>query len=132
MQEIEKESAGGTTLPPVVVPAHVPQVTASDMLKPPLLQRVIVGSWVLITINTLIFGFVIFLPQFFLRQGLTIASSLAYTLVLSAGSRVGCALGARLSDATRRRRRIIGASIVPIVPGHIYAPLKPASPPPIA
>ena len=36
----------------------------------------IVGSWVLITINTLIFGFVIFLPQFFLRQGLTIANSL--------------------------------------------------------
>src|SRR6267378_287341 len=52
------------------------------MLKPPLLQRLIVGSWVLITINTLIFGFVIFLPQFFLRQGLTIANSLAYTLEL--------------------------------------------------
>ena len=51
--------------------------TASDMLQPPLLQRMIVGSWVLITINTLIFGFVIFLPQFFLRQGLTIANSLA-------------------------------------------------------
>ena len=37
------------------------------------------GSWVLITINTLIFGFVIFLPQFFLRQGLTITNSLGYT-----------------------------------------------------
>src|SRR5260370_36738034 len=53
MQLIEKESAGGGTPPPVVVPAHVPQVTASDMLKPPLLQRLIVGSCVLITINTL-------------------------------------------------------------------------------
>ena len=121
MQLIEKESAGGTTLPPVVVPAHVPQVTASDMLKPPLLQRLIVGSWVLITINTLIFGFVIFLPQFFLRQGLTIANSLAYTLVLSAGSLVGCALGAYLSDAIGRRWSIIGASIVTIVSGYIYA-----------
>ena len=40
----------------------------------------------LITINTLIFGFVIFLPQFFLRQGLTIANSLGYTLVLSIAS----------------------------------------------
>ena len=64
------------------------------MLKPPLLQRLLVGCWVLITINTLIFGFVIFLPQFFLGQGLTIANSLAYTLVLSAASLVGCALGA--------------------------------------
>ena len=92
-----------------------------DMLKPPLLQRLLVGCWVLITINTLIFGFVIFLPQFFLRQGLTITNSLAYTLVLSVGSLVGCAVGAYLSDAIGRRWSIIGASIVTIVSGYIYA-----------
>ena len=131
MQSIEKEAASGGTLPPVVVPAFVPQVTASDMLRPPLLQRMIVGSWVLITINTLIFGFVIFLPQFFLRQGLTIASSLAYTLVLSAGSLVGCALGAYLSDAIGRRASIIGASVVTIVTGYIYARFNAASDPAI-
>ena len=121
MARIESESAGGAPLPPVVVPPQLPQVAASDMLKPPLLQRLIVGSWVLITINTLIFGFVIFLPQFFLRQGLTIANSLAYTLVLSAASLVGCALGAYLSDAIGRRWSIIGASVVTIVTGYIYA-----------
>lgn len=121
MQSIEKESASGGTLPPVVVPPHVPQVSASDMFKPPLLQRLLVGCWVLITINTLIFGFVIFLPQFFLRQGLTIANSLAYTLVLSIASLVGCAVGAYLSDAIGRRWSIIGASVVTIVSGYIYA-----------
>src|SRR6266403_3602094 len=119
MQAIEKETAGGGTLPPVVVPAQVAQVAASDMLRPPLLQRMLVGCWVLITINTLIFGFVIFLPQFFLRQGLTIANSLAYTLVLSVGSLVGCAVGAYLSDAIGRRWSIIGASIVTIVSGYM-------------
>jgi MFS transporter, putative metabolite:H+ symporter len=129
MQAIEKESGGGKPLPPLVVSAQVAQVTASDMLKPPLLQRMIVGSWVLITINTLIFGFVIFLPQFFLRQGLTIANSLAYTLVLSAASLVGCALGAYLSDALGRRWSIIGASIVTIVTGYIYARFNAASDP---
>src|SRR3954466_5613511 len=121
MRSIETESAGGKTLPPVVVPAYVAPVAAMDMLKPPLLQRLLVGSWVLITINTLIFGFVIFLPQFFLRQGLTITNSLAYTLVLSAGSLVGCAVGAYLSDAVGRRWSIIGASVVTIVSGYIYA-----------
>ncbi len=89
----------------------------------------IVGSWVLITINTLIFGFVIFLPQFFLRQGLSIANSLAYTLVLSAASLVGCALGAYLSDAIGRRWSIIGASIVTIVTGYVYARFNAASDP---
>src|SRR5271169_5361722 len=131
MQSIEEESSGGQPLPPIVVPAPVPQVTASDMLKPPLLQRMIVGSWVLITINTLIFGFVIFLPQFFLRQGLTIANSLAYTLVLSVASLVGCALGAYLSDAVGRRASIIGASVVTIVAGYIYARFNAASDPAI-
>jgi len=131
MTLIEKEAAGGRALPPIVVPAAIPQVSALDMLRPPLLQRMLVGSWVLITINTLIFGFVIFLPQFFLRQGLTIASSLAYTLVLSAGSLVGCALGAYLSDAIGRRASIIGASVVTIVTGYIYARFNAASDPAI-
>src|SRR5471032_3135222 len=131
MQGIEKETAGSGTLPPVVVPAPVAQVTASDMLRPPILQRMIVGSWALITINTLIFGFVIFLPQFFLRQGLTIASSLAYTLVLSIASLLGCALGAYLSDAIGRRMSIIGASVVTIVSGYVYAQFNAASDPAI-
>jgi putative MFS transporter len=121
MQAIETESSGGRPLPPVVIPPAVKPVAAIDMIRPPLLQRMVVGSWVLITINTLIFGFVIFLPQFFLRQGLTITNSLAYTLVLSAGSLVGCALGAYLSDAIGRRASIIGASIVTILSGYIYA-----------
>ena len=131
MQAIEKEAAGAGTLPQVAVQAPAPQVAASDMLRPPLLQRMIVGCWVLITINTLIFGFVIFLPQFFLRQGLTIANSLAYTLVLSVASLVGCALGAYLSDAIGPRWSIIGASIVTIVSGYIYARFNAASDPAI-
>jgi MFS transporter, putative metabolite:H+ symporter len=131
MQTIEAEAAGGKPLPPAVAPAPVPQVAASDMLKPPLLQRMIVGSWVLISINTLIFGFVLFLPQFFLRQGLTITNSLAYTVVLSAASLVGCAVGAYTSDAIGRRASIIGSSVVTIIAGYIYARFNPASDPAI-
>jgi putative MFS transporter len=109
----------------------VPLAAATDLAKPPLLQRMIVGSWVLISINTLIFGFVLFLPQFFLRQGLTIANSLAYTVVLSAASLVGCAVGAYTSDAIGRRASIIGASVVTIIAGYIYARFNAGSDPEI-
>ncbi|HTQ83699.1 MAG TPA: MFS transporter, partial [Pseudolabrys sp.] len=85
----------------------------------------------LITINTLIFGFVIFLPQFFLRQGLTITNSLGYTLVLSIASLLGCALGAWTSDFIGRRWSIIGASLVTIVTGWVYARFNAASDPAI-
>jgi putative MFS transporter len=131
MQAIEQESSGGKPLPPVAAPAPVAQPGTTYLATPSLLRRLIVGSWVLITINTLIFGFVIFLPQFFLRQGLTITNSLAYTLVLSVASLVGCALGAYLSDAIGRRWSIIGASILTIISGYIYARFDAASDPAI-
>jgi len=131
IKTIETEASGGKTLPPVVVPAPVRLVTVTELARPPLLQRMVVGSWVLISINTLIFGFVLFLPQFFLRQGLTITNSLAYTVVLSAASLVGCAVGAYTSDAIGRRASIIGSSIVTIVAGYIYARFNAASDPTI-
>jgi putative MFS transporter len=129
LQQIEAEASGGKPLPLPAPTVTVPQVDGMAMLRPPILQRILVGSWVLITINSLIFGFVIFLPQFFLRQGLTITNSLAYTVVLSAASLVGCAAGAYLSDAIGRRWSIIGASIGTIVFGLIYARFNAGSDP---
>jgi putative MFS transporter len=128
LQAIEKDAGAGTLPPPAPVPP-VKVVGAFALLAPPLLQRLLVGCWVLITINTLIFGFVIFLPQFFLRQGLTITQSFAYTLVLAGASIVGCAIGAYTSDFIGRRWSIIGASILTIVTGWIYATFSAASDP---
>jgi MFS transporter, putative metabolite:H+ symporter len=122
MTTIESEVAATKgALPAAAMSAPAPQLTASSMFKPPILQRLLVGCWLLITINTLIFGFVIFLPQFFLRQGLTIANSLGYTVVLAGASLVGCALGAYMSDAIGRRWSIIIGSVLTIVFGYIYA-----------
>jgi putative MFS transporter len=129
MREIEKEVAAGATLPEPAAATVTSPVRGIAMLRPPLLQRLLVGSWVLITINTLIFGFVIFLPQFFLRQGLTISQSLGYTVVLAVGSLVGCAVGAYTADSIGRRWSIIGASILTIVCGWIYARFNAASDP---
>jgi MFS transporter, putative metabolite:H+ symporter len=130
LETIEKEVASsGVALPPPAGAAPVPQLSAADMFRPPILQRLLVGSWVLITINTLIFGFVIFLPQFFLRQGLTITNSLGYTVVLAAASLVGCACGAVLSDSIGRRWSIIGASVLTIVSGWFYSHFNAASDP---
>jgi MFS transporter, putative metabolite:H+ symporter len=129
LQAIEKEAATAGPLPPPAAARAFKPVSALALLVPPLLQRLLVGSWVLITINTLIFGFVIFLPQFFLRQGLTITQSFGYTLVLAIASIVGCAIGAFTSDFIGRRWSIIGASVITIVAGWIYANFSAASDP---
>jgi putative MFS transporter len=80
----------------------------------------VVGSVVLITINALIFGFVNWLPTFFVQQGLGVTRSLAYTLVIVSGSLVGCAIGALAADRLGRRKTIIGGSLWTIVFGGIY------------
>jgi MFS transporter, putative metabolite:H+ symporter len=131
MQNIEKDVAKTAALPPPAAAPSTPHLDAAAMFRPPILQRLLVGSWVLITINTLIFGFVIFLPQFFLRQGLTITNSLGYTVVLAAASLVGCAIGAVLSDSIGRRPSIIFASLLTIVAGWFYAHSNAASDPAI-
>ena len=80
----------------------------------------VVGSVVLIVINTLIFGFVTWLPTFFVQQGLTLVRSFNYTVAISLAAPIGCAMGAFLADRLGRKPTIIGASIVAIVFGALY------------
>jgi len=129
MVAIEKGTA--TALPAVVSAPPAAAVDFAALARPPLLLRMIVGSWVLITVNTLIFGFVTWLPQFFVQQGLTITRSFEYTLVLAIASPAGCALGALCADFIGRRSSIIGASIATVVLGAIYATSTAATTPAI-
>ena len=120
MQAIEREAAGGKPLPSPAPAMALPPWTLASLVSPALLPRLIVGSVVLITANTLIFGFVNWLPTFFGQQGIGIAKSLAYTLVLAGGSLVGCAVGALAADRLGRKPTIIGASLFTIVFGAVY------------
>jgi MFS family permease len=85
-----------------------------------LLPRVVVGGVTLITTNTLIFGFVNWIPTFFVQQGLSITRSFAYAMVIALGAPLGCALGAFSTDRLGRRACIIGASVLTIAMGAIY------------
>jgi len=127
MAAIEKQAV--TALPPFAATAPAPAADFAALARPPLLLRMIVGSWVLITVNTLIFGFVTWLPQFFVQQGLTITRSFEYTLVLVIASPAGCALGALCADFIGRRMSIIGASVATVVLGAVYATFTAATPP---
>ncbi len=120
MRQIEQEASGGRPLPPPAVAAPVQVYGFSSLFSATLLPRLIVGSVVLIVINTLIFGFVNWLPTFFGQQGISITKSLTYTMVLAGGSLVGCALGAWAADQFGRKPTIIGASLLSIAAGWAY------------
>jgi len=90
------------------------------LLSPLLLPRMIVGATTLIVINTLIFGFITWLPTFFVQAGHSIASSLGYSLVMSLGAPLGSAIGAFTADSWGRKPTILGASLLTIMIGSIY------------
>lgn len=120
LQSIESEAAVGKPLPAPVPAAPPAVVTLGDLFRPPLLSRMVVGCVVLITINALIFGFVNWIPTFFIKQGLSLNKSLGFALVINLGSLIGCTIGAFASDFLGRRFTILGASVLAIIFGALY------------
>ena len=70
LASIEKEASAAGPLPPPAAPAPAPKVDLGSLFQGDLLRRMLVGSWVLITVNTLIFGFVTWLTQFLVAEGM--------------------------------------------------------------
>jgi putative MFS transporter len=110
---------GSLPAPPTSVPqSHSRQL--GSLLNRVLLPRLVVGATTLVVVNTLIYGFVTWLPTFFVEQGRSIASSLVYALLMSMGAPLGSAIGAFTADSWGRRPTIVGASLITIVIGSIY------------
>ena len=122
LQQIESEvvRSRGPLPPPVQQEIARPSRALSSLLSPQLLTRMIVGTVTLVTANTLIYGFVSWLPSFFVQEGRSIAASFAYSLIITIGAPVGSAIGAFTADSWGRKRAIVGASVLTIVLGLIY------------
>jgi MFS transporter, putative metabolite:H+ symporter len=122
LQAIEQEVSlhHGPLKQPISSPPSTQSRGLSALLTPVLLPRMIVGATTLIAINTLIFGFITWLPTFFVQAGRSIASSLGYSLVMSLGAPLGSAIGAATADSWGRKPTILGASVLTIVIGSMY------------
>ncbi|HEX8879164.1 MAG TPA: MFS transporter [Candidatus Acidoferrum sp.] len=122
MKSIEEEVARGQgpLPPPLLSKPGPPTRTVAALLSPALLPRLVVGIVTLIVANTLIYGFVTWLPTFFVTQGRSIASSFLYSFIISAGAPAGSAIGTLTADSLGRKPVIIGASLMTILIGAIY------------
>jgi putative MFS transporter len=119
ISRIEQEAGGNLPMPAhTALPA--PSRSLASLLKPPLLGRMVLGCICLIVVNTLIFGFITWLPTFFARQGLSIATSFGYSLIMAIGAPIGSLIGALTVDHWGRRHTIVGASLLSILLGAIY------------
>src|SRR6202012_1807037 len=117
------ERSTGKKLEPVTALA-APRVSATadklgELFSASMIKRTIIGSVILITLNTAIYGFVAFLPSFMVKQGLTITTSLNYTTVMSFGGPVGAVLGMLLADKFGRKPCTVLFSFLAIICGAI-------------
>jgi MFS transporter, putative metabolite:H+ symporter len=117
-EEVVRER--GALPPPRLSKPGPPMRTAAALLNPTLFPRMVVGVVTLIVANTLIYGFVTWLPTFFVTEGRSIVRSFVYSFIMSAGAPVGSAIGMLTADSLGRKPAIIGASIMTILAGGIY------------
>lgn len=122
MKSIEEEVVReqGPLPSPLLSKPGPPTRTVAALLNPALWPRLVVGMATLIVANTLIYGFVTWLPTFFVTQGRSIASSFLYSFLISAGAPVGSAIGTLTADSWGRKPVIIGASVMTILIGGVY------------
>ena len=122
LQAIEREvSMQHSPLPPArISPVAKHSRELGSLLSPAILPRLILGSISLIVINSLLYGFVTWLPTFFVQQGLSVAKSFNYSLVMALGAPLGSAIGAFTADSWGRKPTIIGACLLTIAIGSFY------------
>ena len=66
-----------------------PPVALGALFRPPWLMRIIVGSVTLMVINAVVHGFVIWMPTFFILQGMSMVAAFQFALVMSLGAPIG-------------------------------------------
>jgi len=123
---IERQAtAQGVPLPaPTPAPAiPVPEGGQGGvrLLQAPLLSRLVVGCVSLMVVNTLIYGFITWLPTFFIGQGQSVTRSTAFALLMALGGPVGSTLGAIAADLLGRKPTIIGAASAAVLLSAAFA-----------
>lgn len=114
--DFEREaSLQGTLTPSDPVSKPVMPLATGSLFHEPFLSRLIVGCVSLMVVNTLIYGFITWLPTFFVGQGESIARSTGFALLMSVGGPLGSTMGALSADTFGRKPTIIGAAAIAIL-----------------
>ena len=120
MQSIEREVAAGGSLPPVQLVPIPPPAPFSELFRPVLLRRLLVGA-VIVSVSSLsLYGFLSWVPTFLVKEGFSLARSLWFTALMGLGAPVGALVAAAVADKVRRPRLIAAFCLAEAVLGGAY------------
>jgi putative MFS transporter len=101
-----------------------PSRTLAMLFRPPLLRHIIVGSVTLMIVNAVVFGFITWLPTFFIRQGMSLVEAFHFALVMSLGAPLGAFLAALAADRLGRKPTVALACVAAMGLAYIYPEIK--------
>lgn len=126
LQAIEAEVGALRPLPAVAVVRNLeaPAAPFSALFRSGMVGRTIAAALTCMAVNISVYGFVAWLPTFFVKQGMTIVQSLGFTTLMSFGSVAGALVGMALGDRVSRRRSLVGTCLVIMALGLVYPTLR--------
>jgi putative MFS transporter len=109
---------------PAAQPVMAVRVPMSVLFSGPVIGRTLVAALTCMAINISVYGFVAWLPTFFVKQGLTVVQSLGFTTLMAFGGTAGAIVGYLLGDRIGRKNGIVLFSLSTIVLGFIYPQMR--------
>lgn len=127
LREIEADVAqhrGHLPSVPAAQPVMAVRVPMSVLFSRPVIGRTLVAALTCVAINISVYGFVAWLPTFFVKQGLTVVQSLGFTTLMALGAPGGAIVGYLLGDRIGRKKGLVLFSLAAIVLGLIYPQMR--------
>jgi putative MFS transporter len=122
LARIEGDSATQGAPSPVSVAAVAASrpTSISVVFSPAVLPRTLLGILINIVVGFCLYGFINWLPTFFVRQGVAIVTSLQWTAVMGLGAPLGALIGVAVADRLGRKPVIIAASLIAALFGVLF------------
>jgi putative MFS transporter len=122
LRSIEAEAARNGPLPAVQPSVETPVDAGRlrELVSPALIGSTIVGMTIAIVSGLSLYGFLVWVPTFLVKQGESVASSLYFSAMMGLGAPLGALFGATVAERFNRKHLLIALSLAEAVLGGIY------------
>jgi MFS transporter, putative metabolite:H+ symporter len=121
-QEIIKETGKNLPEPSAAVSASnsIDKGSFSDLFVKKILPRTFIAIIMLMIMNSVVYGFTAWIPTIFIKDGITVTTSLAYNAVILSGAPIGALVAYVIVDRMGRKGTTVILSLAGAILAYLY------------